>query len=71
MTSSPEPPAPRTPEQPTPAEIARAQAAVEEMWPFLLTLVRHGQGRLEAYFADGRLVKWDAWGGTRHYPDKP
>lgn len=66
----PEPPLPATPQPPTDAEIERARAAVEELWPALLDVVRHGYGELNGYIKDGKIEKWDAVFIKRGRPEK-
>jgi hypothetical protein len=62
---------PLAPDPPTPAEIERARAALLDLWPSLLMLVRHGNGTLTVYLQGGAVVKWDAAAVTRHKPDTP
>jgi hypothetical protein len=66
----PEPPTPPVPTPPTAEEIERARAAVEELWPALLELVRYGYGELNSYIKDGRIEKWDALFIKRGRADK-
>jgi hypothetical protein len=66
----PEPPTPPMPTPPTAEEIERARAAVEELWPALLELVRYGYGELNSYIKDGRIEKWDALFIKRGRADK-
>jgi hypothetical protein len=66
----PEPPLPPVPTPPTDAEIERARAAVEDLWPALLEVVRYGYGELNGYIKDGRLERWDAMFIKRGRADK-